>query len=234
MTVDPLLRDDDGAVPPFAARKRKQQQCIKKIQDSSARQQPSGDSASGPGRNTSGFRNESRFSFLFCGKPKNSSTLCMVRTEKKSVRPTEKFPDCFQTSDSHKFLSHGDCTYRIYRMRYRIYRICRMRYRMRSHAISHLSHLSHAIMQAAPYSGTSSVRTILNDGCSTTFVVVDVAGEAADEAEEEASTVLPRRVVVVDANRSRRPGAARARPWWRRSGRRFCVPLGGGGGGDGV
>jgi hypothetical protein len=56
-------------------------------------------------------------------------------------------------------------------------------------------------MQAAPYSGTSSVRTISNDGCSTTFIVVDVAGEAADEAEEEASTVLPRRVVVVDANR---------------------------------
>jgi hypothetical protein len=62
--------------------------------------------------------------------------------------------------------------------------------RMRLHAILHLLHLSHAIMQAAPYSGTSSVRTISNDGCSTTFIVVDVAGEAADEAEEEASTVL--------------------------------------------
>ena len=72
--------------------------------------------------------------------------------------------------------------------------------RMQSHAISHLSHLSHAIMQAAPYSGTSSVRTISNDGCSTTFILVDVAGEAADEAKEKASTVLPRRVVVVDAN----------------------------------
>ncbi len=56
-------------------------------------------------------------------------------------------------------------------------------------------------MQAAPYSGTLSVRTISNDGCSTTFIVFDVAGEAADKAEEEASTVLPRRVVVVDANR---------------------------------
>ena len=33
-----------------------------------------------------------------------------------------------------------------------------------------------------------------------TFIVIDVAGEAADEAEEEASTVLPRHVVVVDAN----------------------------------
>ena len=51
-------------------------------------------------------------------------------------------------------------------------------------------------MQAAPYSGTSSVRTISNDGCSTTFIVFDVAGEAADKAEEEASTVLPRHVVV--------------------------------------
>jgi hypothetical protein len=67
--------------------------------------------------------------------------------------------------------------------------------------MSNLSHLSHEIMQAAPYSGTSSVRTISNDGCSTTFIVFDVAGEAADEAEEEASTMLPRRVVVVDANR---------------------------------
>ena len=55
-------------------------------------------------------------------------------------------------------------------------------------------------MQAAPYLGTSSVRTIWNDGCSTTFVVFDVTGEAADEAEEEALTVLPRRVIVVDAN----------------------------------
>ena len=69
------------------------------------------------------------------------------------------------------------------------------------HAMNVIAHLSHAIMQAAPYSGTSSVRTISNDGCSTTFIVVDVAGEAADEAEEEASTVLPRRVVVVNANR---------------------------------
>ncbi len=73
------------------------------------------------------------------------------------------------------------------------------------HAISNLSHLSHEIMQAAPYSRTSSVRTIWNDGCSTTFIVFDVAGEAADEAEEEASTVMPRRIVVVDANRPPSP-----------------------------
>ena len=88
--------------------------------------------------------------------------------------------------------------------------------RMRSHAISHLSHLSHVIMQAAPYLGMSSVRTISNDGCSTTFIVVDVAGEAADKAEEEALTVLPRRVVVVDTNRPPPPppwadAAARSR-----------------------
>ena len=36
---------------------------------------------------------------------------------------------------------------------------------------------------------------ICRNGCSTTFIVVDVAGEAVDEAEEEASTVLPRHVV---------------------------------------
>ena len=60
-------------------------------------------------------------------------------------------------------------------------------------------------MKAAPYSGTSSVRTISNDGCSTILIVVDVAGEAVDEAEEEASTVLPRHVVVVDANRPPSP-----------------------------
>jgi hypothetical protein len=83
-------------------------------------------------------------------------------------------------------------------MQYCIYHICRMG--------SHLSDaILHEIMQAAPYSGTSSVRTILNDRCSTTFFFVDVAGEAVDEAEEEASTVLPRHVVVVDANRPPSP-----------------------------
>jgi hypothetical protein len=90
--------------------------------------------------------------------------------------------------------------------------------------ISNLSHLSHEIMQAAPYSGTSSVRTISNDGCSTTFIVFDVAGEAADEAEEEASTVLPRRVVVVDANRPPPP-----QPWADAA----AGSRGGGGGGGG-
>ena len=35
-------------------------------------------------------------------------------------------------------------------------------------------------MQVAPYSATPSVRTILNNGCSMTFIVVNVAGEAAD------------------------------------------------------
>ena len=109
-----------------------------------------------------------------------------------------------QTVISNKFLSHGRSIYRIYHMRYCIYHICRMRSHL-SHAISNLSHLSHEIMQAAPYSGTSSVRTISNDGCSTTFIVVDVAGEAADEAEEEASTVLPRHVVVVDTNQPPSP-----------------------------
>jgi hypothetical protein len=56
-------------------------------------------------------------------------------------------------------------------------------------------------MQAAPYSGTSSVRTILNHGCSTTFIVVDKVGEMADEAEEKALAVLTRRVVVVGMTR---------------------------------
>ena len=98
-----------------------------------------------------------------------------------------------QTVISNKFLLHARSIYRIYCMRYCIYRICRMRSHL-LHAILNLSHLSHEIMQAAPYSGTSSVRTISNDGCSTTFIVLDVVGEAADEAEEEASTVLPRHV----------------------------------------
>jgi hypothetical protein len=95
---------------------------------------------------------------------------------------------------------------------------------MQPHAISHLPHLSHAIMQAAPYLGTTSVRTILNHGCSTTFIVVDVAGEAADEAEEEASTVLPGRVVVVDINRPLPP-----LPWADAA----AGSRGGGGGGGG-
>ena len=79
-------------------------------------------------------------------------------------------------------------------------------------------------MQAAPYSGMPSVRTISNDGCSTTFIVVDVAGEVADEAEEEASTVLPRRVVVFDANRPPPPP-----PWADAA----AGSRGGGGGGSG-
>ena len=61
-----------------------------------------------------------------------------------------------QTVISNKFLSHARSIYRIYCMRYCIYRICRMRSQL-SHAISNLSHLSHEIMKAARYSGTSSV-----------------------------------------------------------------------------
>ena len=48
--------------------------------------------------------------------------------------------------------------------------------------------------------GIVFIQTISNHGCSTMFILVNVAGEAADEAEEEASTVLPRRFIVLDAN----------------------------------
>ena len=91
-------------------------------------------------------------------------------------------------------------------------------------ACDRIYRMRYPICQAAPYSGTSSVRTISNDGCSTTFIVFDVAGEAADEAEEEASAVLPRRVVVVDVNRPLPP------PSWAEA---VVGSHGGGGGGGG-
>ncbi len=135
------------------------------------------------------------FHFFFVRKPKNS-------TGKKSVRkfheetlgqvfiPAGKIPRMLSDIRQSYLIS-------FYRMRavFIAFIACDI-----SHYL-HLSHLLHSMMQAAPYSGTSSVWTISNDGCSTTFIVVEVAGEAADEAEEEASTVLPRRVVVADANR---------------------------------
>ena len=135
------------------------------------------------------------FHFFFVRKPKNS-------TGKKSVRkfheetlgqvfiPAGKIPRMLSDIRQSYLIS-------FYRMRavFIAFIACDI-----SHYL-HLSHLLHSMMQAAPYSGTSSVWTISNDGCSTTFIVVEVAGEAADEAEDEASTVLPRRVVVADANR---------------------------------
>ena len=138
------------------------------------------------------FVNESRFYFFFVRKPKNSTekkSVCKFREETlwQVFSPAGKIPKLFSDIRQSYLISfyhmHADLSH----LSHRMYRISRDR--------------DHAIMQAAPYLGTSSVQTILNDGCSTTFIVVNVAGEAADEAEEEASTVLLRRVVVVDANR---------------------------------
>jgi hypothetical protein len=79
------------------------------------------DGESPPGRLTPlAFVNESRLYFFFVRKPKNS-------TEKKSVRkkclkkhsgkvlvPPEKFPDCFQTSDSHISPGASQVCYYVY------------------------------------------------------------------------------------------------------------------------
>ena len=83
-------------------------------------------------------------------------------------------------------------------------------------------------MQVAPYSATPSVRTILNNGCSMTFIVVNVAGEAADEAEEEALTSC-QGALLLSMGISRRLSAVgrcgggeprRRRRWWQKRRRR--------------
>ena len=69
----------------------------------------------------------SHFFFVITEKQYNS-TLWYV--PKKNPFAQQKNSQTVFRHQSHKFLSHGDSTYRIYRMRYRIYRICRI-YRMR-------------------------------------------------------------------------------------------------------